>query len=265
MHVLWVYAVPPWSLFLLVVGAMCAIAGGGLAIFWHLVPQSDELTHNDVAGPIIGTVGTILAVILSFLLVTVWQEYDGAAGTVEQEAGAVADLYHAAATFPQPEQGRLRADLRAYVDAVVAQEWPAMRTGGSSPQARRSALDVLRIVAGYNPASPSQQALQQDAIGLARTMQDSRRERLFANTQGIPNFFWFGNLVLAIITIGFCFLFRVRNRTAHLVMTLALTAVIATIFVLIALFDYPFRGGSQIPPTLFTQLQHQLAAETSGS
>jgi hypothetical protein len=41
-------------------------------------------------------------------------------------------------------------------------------------------------------------------------------------------------------------------------MTSALAAVIATIFVLIALFDYPFRGDSQIRPTVFLTLQQRM-------
>ena len=108
---------------------------------------------------------------------------------------------------------------------------------------------------------PAQQALQQDALGLVSTFADARRNRLFANEQGIPSFFWVGNLILAAITIGFCFIFRVRSEAVHLFMTLALATVIATIFVLIALFDYPFRGDSQIPPTVFTQLQHNLSTD----
>ncbi len=262
---LWVYAVQPWWLFLIVIGGVCALSAAGLALFHRFVRQSEELTHNDVAGPIIGTVGTILAVILSFLLVTVWQQYDGAAATVEQEAGAVADLYHLAGSLPDPVRGQIQDDLHTYINAVVEDEWPAMKDGRNSPVARRAALQALAIVARYNPTAPAQQALQQDAIGLVHTIQDSRRDRLFDNAQGIPVFFWVSNLVLAAITIGFSYLFRVRSKAAHFVMTLSLAAVIAIIFVLIALFDYPFRGESQIPPTIFIDLQHQLGNGLTGS
>ncbi len=235
------------------------LSGGGLLIFRRFIKRNDELTHNDVAGPIIGTVGTILAVILSFLLVTVWQEYDGAASTVSQEASAVADLFHVAAHFPNPVAHDLRATLRSYVDAVVRDEWPAMRTGGTSAAARGDALATLDIVARYQPTSVSEQALQQNAFGLISTFQDARRDRLFDNQQGIPAFFWIGDLLLATITVGFCFIFRVRSESVHLGMTVALSMVIATIFVLIALFDYPFRGETQIRPTVFVELQHALS------
>lgn len=255
---LWVYELPPWQLLCTVVAGMSVLAIAGLIVFQRFFPQSDEITHNDVAGPIIGTVGTILAVVLSFLLLTVWQQYDAAAATVEQEATAVADLYHTGRAFPEPVQSQLRETLKTYVNAVVTEEWPAMRAGGHSETARRAALDTYAIVARYQPQTNGQTNVQQDAISLIHTFQDARRERLFDNDSGIPIFFWVGNVLLAAITIGLTYLFRVRSRFAHYVMALSLTFVIAVIFVLTALFDYPFRGSSQIPPTTFVHLQAEL-------
>lgn len=255
----WIYALPPWLLFIAIVVSAGTVAGTALLWVRRLIPQSDEVTHNDVAGPIIGTVGTILAVILSFLLVTVWQEYDGAAATVAQEASSVSDLYHLAGYFPPPVSQRLQSTLAAYVNAVVDDEWPAMRYGQTSAAARSDAFRALAIVARYQPQTAAQQALQQSALGTATTFIDARRNRLFDNQQGIPVFFWVGNLILAAITVGFCFLFRVRKQGVHLLVTLALTTVIATTFVLIALFDYPFRGDTQLPPTTFVDLRHSLS------
>jgi hypothetical protein len=257
--VTWIYAIPPWLLFISVIVVAAVISASGLLLVRRMVPQSDEISHNDVAGPIIGTIGTILAVILSFLLVMVWQEYDGAAATVAQEASAVADLYHMGEYLPATVSQNLRSALIQYVDTVIDQEWPAMRYGRESLQARSTAFRALTIVARYQPRNSAEQALQQSALGFASAFIDARRDRLFANQQGIPVFFWIGNVVLASITIGFCFMFRVRREGAHLIMTLALTTVIATIFVLIALFDYPFRGDTQIPPSIFIQLRHSLA------
>jgi hypothetical protein len=259
--VTWVYAIPSWLFFVSILALACTLSASGLLFVRHVLTRSEELTHNDVAGPIIGTVGTILAVILSFLLVTVWQEYDGAAATVGQEASAIADLFHLSGHFPKTVAEHLQSTLKTYVNAVVEDEWPAMRDGRTSSTARNASLATLDIVARYQPQIAAQQALQQDALGLISTFADARRNRLFANDQGIPLFFWVGNVILAAITVGFCFIFRVRSAGIHLVMTLALTTVIATIFVLIALFDYPFRGDSQIPPTIFIALQRSLAGE----
>lgn len=258
----WIYAVPAWLFFIVVLIALSAASAVGLFVFQRIVPQNDELAHNDVAGPIIGTVGTILAVVLSFLLIGNWQEYDAAASTVGQEASAVGDLYHSAAFFPQPVAEQIRSACRTYVNVVVDSEWPAMRDGGSSPQALQAALHVLELVARYQPQTTSQQALQQNALSLANQTMDARRTRLFDNEQGIPMLFWAGNFFIAAITIVFCYLFRVRNRGLHVAMTVGLMCAIATLFVTTAELDYPFRGDNQLQPFPLLQLQQTMNVDS---
>jgi hypothetical protein len=235
----------------------------GLISYRMMVPQSEDVSHNDVAGPIISTVGTILAVILSFMLVSVWQEYDQAAATVVQEASAVADLYHASANFPQPVQDRVRNALRDYTNAILDDEWPAMRVGQVSAKARLAASRVLSIIVQYNPQTNAQQALQQDAITLVNTFVDGRRDRLFDNQQGIPMIFWAGMVVLCCITLGCSYIFRIKSQTMHVFMCVSLAAVIGVVFVLIAEFDYPFRGDAQIAPTAWLTLRASIEGTPS--
>jgi hypothetical protein len=258
----WIYALPAWLFFIVVLVGLSVASAVGLFLFQRVVPQNDELAHNDVAGPFIGTIGTILAVVLSFLLIGNWQEYDAAAATVAQEASAVADVYHSAVFFPPAVATQVRAACRSYVDTVVDVEWPAMRRGQSSPQALRAVLQILRPVARYQPQTATQQALQQNALGLVNQIMDARRTRLFDNEQGIPLIFWAGNFFIAAVTIVFCYLFRVRKVWLHAFMTAGLMAVIATLFVITAEFDYPFRGDGQIQPFPFTALQATMAADS---
>jgi len=255
----WIYVFPAWLFFVGVVVAMALLSCAGLLVFRRVVPVSEELAHNDVAGPIIGTVGSILAVVLSFLLISNWQEYDAAAATVAQEAASLSDLYHQAAYLPAPVSSRLQDAIRTYVRAIIEQEWPAMKSGGRSRDAELASLSMLRIVSQYNPSTATQQALQQSALGLMNSIADGRRTRLFDNDEGIPLIFWAGNVLIAVITIGFCYIFRVRNEWLHLAMTAALAAVIGVIFVLTAEFDYPFRGDGQISPATLIHLQEQLS------
>lgn len=255
----WIYSVPSWFLFVSVVAGSCIAAGIGLHWFrFRREPKGEDITHNDVAGPIMGTVGTILAVVLSFMLITNWQQYDAAAQTVEQEAAAVADLYHLAAGFPQPLRGQLQSDLSAYINVVVDQEWPLMRHGGRSEAARLAALRIAREIGNYQSKTNTDQNLQQTAVNMAQAIEDERRLRLFDNDQGIPLFMWIGNIVVSMITIALCYFFKVRSRLAHFLMTFSLTIVIVVLCVITALIDYPFRGDTQIPPTLFMHLQQEL-------
>ena len=255
-NVAWVYAIPPWLFAMGVIAGMSLLAGGGLVVVRRSNLQNPDWAHNDVAGPIIGTIGTVLAVMLSFMVVTVWQEYDQAAATVQAEASAVADIYRLNGSLPEPTRTALYHSLRQYVALVIHDEWPRMRYGGQSDAAQQTAFEILRTVARFQPATPAEQNIQSQAIVLAAAFSDARRQRLFDNAQAIPIIMWIMMVFIAAITIGFCYLFRVRSFLVHMLMTVALAATIGAVFVLIAEFDLPFRGDLQLPPTPFVRLEH---------
>lgn len=250
----WIYNFPAWVFTPVAVAIFCALAGGGLLLV-RRYGKAERITHNDVAGPIVGTAGTILAVVLSFMVVVVWQEYDASAGNVQREASAVADLHHLALGLPAPLRGTVQRDLDRYTDIIVTDEWPLMQHGGRSIRAHQLAYAVDRDLVTYTPSTSHQETLQTQALGLVERFADARRQRLFDNDQGIPKLMWAAMLLLSAITIAFTYLFRVDSARAHLVMTVGLSAIVAVIFVLIAELDYPFRGDIRIGPDAFTHVQ----------
>jgi hypothetical protein len=247
----WVYDYPIWVTCVVIIGGCCTLAGLGVAAIRRYDKRYAEITHNDVAGPIMTTIGTVLAVMLSFMVVVVWQEYDAAAGVVNTEANEVADLYHTVGAMPEPLSRQVRSDLIRYVQVVVADEWPQMRRGASSDDARRLAVAISENVEAFNPVTMGEQTLAADAIDHAHRLLDARRERLFQNQQAVPPLVWVMLFFVSIATLGSTAFFRVESGRAHLIMTVALAAVIGATFVLIAELDLPFRGPMQIGSSAF--------------
>ena len=261
----WVYAIPLWIFSIGVIAVSAALAAAGLMYTRRVFPHHDEITHNDVAGPIVATLGTILAVMLSFMVVTVWQEYDQAAATVQSEVNALCDIYHDASTLPQPAKGRVQSEIQHYVQTTLRDEWPLMREGLESQSAHYEAFRVLQMVTTFKPATETQQAMQSDMISMTQQFNDARRQRLFDNRQAIPHILWWMLIFITVITVGSVYFFRVANIRAHLVMTAALSAVIASILVLISLFDLPFRGDIQIQPTAYAHILSAIADDPPNS
>ncbi|MDE2483049.1 MAG: DUF4239 domain-containing protein [bacterium] len=248
----WVYDLPIWLASIVYIGGMSALAAAGVLLVRRGVAHR-AITHNDVAGPIMATLGTVLAVMLSFMVVTMWQEYDNASSFVAQEASDIADLYHESAIFPEPIRGEVQAALRHYVALVIRDEWPRMRDGRESAATRLAAIRAVTLVQQYQPTTLGQQTAQADALAHAHGFLDARRQRLFANSESVPRLLWAMMIFISIVTLGSAYFFRVDNPRAHLLMTVALAAVIGAIFVLIAELDLPFRGPMQIAPSAFAK------------
>ena len=255
--VVWIYAMPAWLFMLMCLCVSSAVAVGALRLVRPAV-KWERIQHNDVAGPVLATIGTVLAVMMSFMVAGVWQEYDQAAQTAQTEAGAISDLHHLAHSFPPNVETRLQAGLDHYATLVVREEWPMMRQGGQSLRAHNAAYEIEKILLHYKPGEPFQQGLQQRALDTAAIMLDARRNRILDNRQGIPTVLWVTLLLLGLITVAFAFYFRVANATAHYIMVGVLASVIALTFALIAELDFPFRGDIAVSPAAFTEVLQML-------
>ncbi len=253
----WVYSLPLWVATVVFIGGCCLLCAGGLYVVRRrYAGGANGITHNDVAGPIMGTVGTVLAVLLTFMVITVWQEYDTAAQGADTEAAELADLYHESFALPPKFGAPLRARILQYVGIVVHDEWPLMKAGFQSRTAERLAIEIVDSVQSYPPATMGEQTAQADALTHVHNFLDARRTRFFSNAESVPGLVWAMMIFVSAITISFSYFFRIANARAHLLMILALGAVVGATFLMIAELDLPFRGPLQIPPSGFV---HDLA------
>src|SRR3954447_6846409 len=100
----------------LVVSVGAALAG--LLLVRRSVALSTLERHNDVAGFIIAVIGVLYAVLLAFVVVISWQNFDEAHQTASSEAQLVDGLYRDASAF-QPQTADMRQKLDSYARSVV--------------------------------------------------------------------------------------------------------------------------------------------------
>ena len=113
----------------LVIGGVCLVALGGLELVQRLVPATSRQPHNDVAGFIYAALGVIYAVLIALVVIAVWEEFQAASETVEQEANALAEIFWLAHRLPEPEGTHLQELAQSYAHEVVDKEWPLMEQG----------------------------------------------------------------------------------------------------------------------------------------
>ncbi|HEY6325580.1 MAG TPA: hypothetical protein VIW73_03550 [Candidatus Cybelea sp.] len=246
--------------------AELAIVAAVVAIFvvLHAVLQrrlrSDLLRrHNDVAGFLFSAVGVLYAVVLGFVVVVVWQKYDGAVSNVENEVDATGNLYHVVDGFPPGPRVTIRAGLMDYIGIVLNTEWPAMERDQEVPQLGAVRLEsVSYAIDTFSPANFQQFAAQQAAIADEQRLFDARRARLVATVPAVPAVLWFALVVGALAMVAFCYIFGVENRPAQLVMTAILVGLIGILFVVIEEFSTPFSGSVRISSEGWAYLQQRL-------
>ncbi len=242
------YAFPSWLLLVVVVGGAAALACAGLLAVRKLYPNIDFRQHNEVGGIVVGIAGRLFAVTLSFIIAIVWQEFDATSQRVSVEAAAATDTWHVSAGLSPALTREVRSLLLDYATTLVRDEWPAMRRGESSAHAEAALTRMFEDVARFRPANAGESNVQAAVLQHLAELHDARHHRLDDNVSGVSPFEWVILFIGAIVVIGFCYLVGTADMRAQLIMTGAVAALIAAMFVLVFQLDYPFRGDLSVSP-----------------
>jgi Protein of unknown function (DUF4239) len=238
----------------LIIGVVCLAALGGLELVQRLVPAASRQQHNDVAGFIYAALGVIYAVLLALVVIAVWEEFQEASSTVEQEANAVAEIFWLAHRLPQPQGSHIQELARSYAQEVVDKEWPLMEQGqpplmeqGQGTPAGWTLIDDIRAnLQELDPHTPADEQLYAEGLDQVQRLADARRMRLVAAEEGIPAVLWAVLIFGGAAAIGFTYLFGLESTWAHRLMVLTLAAVIGLVLFTIGALEHPFSGGARI-------------------
>jgi protein-S-isoprenylcysteine O-methyltransferase Ste14 len=232
------------------------VAVVGLLLVQRLVPPERREEHNDVAGFIYAVLGVAYAVVLAFMLIAVWQDYNTAQTNVESEANELAGVYFLASRLPESERTHVQDLARMYARVVVEQEWPMMEQGQTSPRAD-SLLRQLRFeLLEFDPHTRGEQVLYERGLTDLHNAVDARSSRLLQVREGIPNLLWVVLVVGGVITVSFTYLFGLKSNVAHALIVAALTLLICGILFTIGEFNNPFSGPVEIQPEAFREVLH---------
>lgn len=259
------YSAPYWVVMaVLSTGAVLAACGGHI-VFRRLVRYRDLVAHNDVAGFTIAVIGVIYAVLLAFVVVVVWEQYNDADSRYGEEVSAIADISGYARALPQAQRVSVQAIVAHYVRLMVHDEWPAMLTGGQSTAAGQVLADMAIAIEGERPKDLHGALLQERLIEAQRRAADDRQRRLSDNENTLPQVMWVTLLGGAVVTVAFGYLFGVENFRAQLAMTALVAVLIALSFTLLIELDFPFRRDAALTADRWVFLQHSLDSGRIGT
>lgn len=227
----------------------------GLAVARRVLPRSILENHNTVIGHGYAVLSLFIGILLALMVVAVWERYVEAEEITEREANALADLYTDAAAFPEPDRTRLRERIREYVLAVETDEWRAMAEREESPRAWQAYAAIRRAYLEVTPNTMREALWLEQSLDRLDILADARRLRLLHSRARLPAAMWVVLSVLSLATIGFSYLFGVRDPRLHAVVSGAIAAALALTLTLIWALQRPFGHLAGQPPDAFVELR----------
>jgi Protein of unknown function (DUF4239) len=239
--------------FLYVFGSVL-ISLAGMAVVRKIAPHEVMEGHREVAGFIYGVLGTIYAVILGFSVIVLWDQFHEAEVIADREASYLGSLYRLAQWWPADQMQAFTRSVQKYCRLVIDDEWPLMDQGKYSPKTREQFLEIWRECRSLEPRTEVEKIIFGKMLDTMANLDDARRGRILAARDKLPKPIWFVLISGAVITIGFSYLFGLKNVVAHAVMTMLLATSIGLGLFLIAGLEGPFSGSLSISPEAFKAL-----------
>ncbi len=246
--------IPTIPLCLLVVGCAVVFSISGLLVVRKLIPHHRLKPHNDVSGPIFATAGVLYAVLLAFVVIIVWQNFDKANTGVQNEANCLVNLYRNAECFAPEFRQEIRSSLRDYAKSVINDEWVTIERGEPSQRTEKVVEKIWSLYSNYLPKNETERAFFEESIREISQLDELRITRVLESRTGINPILWLVLIAGGVITIIFTFFLGAENPALQITLSVLLAVLIALIVFTILALDFPFTGDIIVLPRVFVKI-----------
>ena len=224
----------------LVTGAVVAI---GSAAKWvqRRRRAGRPARDNDVRIATMELVGVAYAILVGFVIVSLWTSQQSAADTVADEASSLDGLVTLTNGMAPADASAIRDAMRQYAIVEVDREWGSMRIGDASPSAGRQLDAIFTAIVRADNSTSLRASLQDKAIDDFKDLEAHRSRRLELAKDRLAGELWM--LVLA-SSAGLVLLvtaLETDDRWDVVAAVVTSTTIGLVLFVMMAL-SYPFSG-----------------------
>jgi hypothetical protein len=237
---------PQWLAISLLVVITVSFSIGGFLIVHRFIPAKVRQIHNDVAGFVFATLGVTYGVLLAFVVIVVWEQFNDAKLNLENESSTALVLYRNITAYPdKAASNTMLGELLGYA-RLATDERGQQLFEQSTDKAVEGMERLFAVIYSVVPNSEHERILYAQILQNLNELAKYRSLRLHSAREELPSVIWIGVVVGAIITIGFTFLFGTENFWAHITMMSLLAVLIAVVIYVVIEMDHPSLGAVNI-------------------
>ncbi len=211
---------------------------------------------NETANNVFGVISLIYSLILAFVIIAVWNDYNDLEKTIETEADKLNTIIAHIDSLPDSLKTNITSSIYNYCNNVINHEWE-MR--GAENFERPSAIPALRKL--LRTTVPLNQ-LQANIFNVIDTelsnISDLRRERESHSHSQIPPIVWFVLCMGSIMLVVFFFFFNIPTIRLKRIYLSFLVSYMAMCMFLLYILDHPFNAGTGLSNKPYYDIQLEL-------
>ncbi|CRK62087.1 hypothetical protein [Alloactinosynnema sp. L-07] len=235
------------------------------AVVAYLVRRIGEtdgiVENNEAAGQVFTIVGGLHAVLLAFVLISLFDSVSAAEEGSYREADSLVAASWAADALAEPTRSEVRDLSISYAGTVADQEWPLMVQGNGDPgDDGWRQLDQLRTAVSAATAEDEWQNDQKtEAAAKLWEVYQARQERLnAAGSDGVSSVVWFALVGGSVMSIALPLLFGGPRPRTHILIVSILAGTLSLLLFATHQLQNPYSGGAKIEPAAFESVMARL-------
>jgi hypothetical protein len=205
--------------------------------------------NTDLSSSVYQVLGTVYAILLTFTLWGVWQRFNDANSSVQNEADALIDLVHIVEASPSFQEIKLREAALKYSKIVIDSEWALLATTdflNSKELSHGSSMEIVKEVQSITPHNDRELAIFSQTLTLLNSWLDARRTRTLIARGDSAKSIWPLLITAALVLFAFHGLFVAKTFGLWAALLFGFSLVVGLTFYLIFSLDCPFVGALSI-------------------
>lgn len=207
---------------------------------------------NEISGVIFGAISLLYSLLVAFVILAVWEDYEDLNRTVDSETDQLSSLIVHGQGMSDPIRRTINQTVMYYCDHVVTNEWVPHKY---KEIYGTSAIPALReMLLKCNPANPAEErvftVLDQNLSEVSKL----RRERLSHLRSHVPQLIWLILLSGSALMMVFSFLLHSESQKLKRIYLSFLSALVAMSLFIVLMLDRPFNGSTKVSNKAYTEL-----------
>jgi len=256
--------VPAWIILVGVILISCLITYAAFKLLRKLFTSEELEKFKDVTGIYVSMIGILYGVFLAFIVIAIWENYDGVKSNIDKEADALSNLYRDAKGLPPKTKFSIDSCVKQYVIFVVDDEWTMMSRGKESKSAMDAYKNLQNIVIKFKPNDLGEQVVYTEMLSNLNHLATARRVRVNTANAGLPEILWVILIGGGLLLLFYIACFYVENYKFHLWLAFGVSGLIAILLFVALELNYPFVGSDGIKPDAFEALKtHKIQIDST--
>ncbi len=199
-------------------------------------------------------IGVMFALILAFVAVATWQNYNKVDDDVIREANSLHNVYRNLGAYPEPFRSKMQELIRHYVQYVIKDEWPKQAQALQDETAHKLITQINATILSFYPSDNREIALHQETMRIVSEYRALRHGRIIGGRPNITPSMWITLIGGTIIYLIFLCFFDIPCFKHHAFMIGMFGAFVALVYCLLIVYNFPFTDPGAISSEPFQKL-----------